>query len=142
MTVVSFLLQNIAKLRATASMAADDQGIVLNGTANIVSPSSPDLGSHPAALTTDLRIPQSGSSPRNAAAFCSATSRSAQFDTDCADDVHTHSAQVDANTTTSITFPRTPTQVMPAAGHQQQGLGLGFRSNRKGAISLWDRCHC
>ena len=36
-TVVSFLLQNIAKLRATASMAMDDQGIVLNGTANIVS---------------------------------------------------------------------------------------------------------
>ena len=43
-TAACCLLQNIAKLRATASMAADDQGIVLNGTANIVSPSSRELG--------------------------------------------------------------------------------------------------
>ena len=110
-----FLLQNIAKLRATASMAMDDQGIVLNGTANIVSPSSPTLCFRPVALDIDSMVPQSESRPL----YCSCQFRPrlskrlglSFCEVDSDDDVHIHSAQVDANTTNSITFPRTPTQV-------------------------------
>jgi hypothetical protein len=70
-TAVCFLLQNIAQLRATASMAMDDQGIVLNGTANIVSPRSPELGFRPVALNTDSMVQQTEPWHRTAAAISS-----------------------------------------------------------------------